>query len=140
MPLVLGEPIANVLNLEAERLLFSSCQKLSASTGGTLRHRQLPHCHPCRASMRRGPGLRLQKAAGPSGLVGEDCSLQACFHGSVQSNLWCLWRGDFAVSISRSPATCNHSQPLAVGPAHADMALNSQSTEGARAGREDYIF
>lgn len=34
MPLVLGEPIANVLNLEAERLLFSSCQKLSASTGG----------------------------------------------------------------------------------------------------------
>ena len=29
---------------------------------------------------------------------------------------------------------------LSVGPVHADMALNSQSTEGVRPGRTDYVF
>lgn len=56
--------------------------------------------------------MRLQKTAGALGLVSEDCSVPARFHGFVRSHLQILWRGDFSISISRSPATSNHSQSL----------------------------
>lgn len=108
---------------------------------------QLPPLLTQGVPTRRGPLLtqvqcatRLQKTAGPSGLASKDCSVQARFHGFVQSNLQILQRGDLTVSISRSPATCYHSQSLSVGPAHTDMALNSWSTEGVRPERTDYVF